>query len=42
MAKTSNDTAPRDSQDLVDKGMLARDEGGGRSTSYHLVRAPAR
>ena len=42
MAKTSNDTALRDIQDLVDKGMLARDDGGGRSTSYHLMREPDR
>ena len=37
LAKTSNDTALRDIQDLVEKGILARDEGGGRSTSYSLV-----
>ncbi|MFA6117621.1 MAG: Fic family protein [Sphingomonas sp.] len=42
MAKTSNDTALRDIQDLLEKGVLARDEGGGRSTSYHLLREPAR
>jgi Fic family protein len=27
----------RDIQDLVDQGILAKDEGGGRSTSYSLV-----
>jgi len=37
LANTSNDTALRDIQDLVEKGILARDEGGGRSTSYSLV-----
>jgi Fic family protein len=37
IAKTSNDTALRDIQDLVEKGILVRDEGGGRSTSYSLV-----
>jgi Fic family protein len=37
LAKTSNDTALRDIQDLVEKGILTRDEGGGRSTSYSLV-----
>ncbi len=35
MAKTSTDTALRDIQDLVDKGILNR-EGSGRSTSYRL------
>lgn len=37
IAETSNDTALRDIQDLVEKGVLVRDEGGGRSTSYSLV-----
>lgn len=35
MTKTSTDTALRDIQDLVDKGILER-EGSGRGTSYHL------
>lgn len=35
--KCSPDTALRDIQDLVDQGILAKDEGGGRSTSYSLV-----
>lgn len=35
--KCSPDTALRDIQDLVDQGILARDEGGGRSTSYSLT-----
>lgn len=37
MTKSSTDTALRDIQDLVDKGILAREPGGGRSTSYELV-----
>jgi Fic family protein len=37
LAKTSNDTALRDIQDLVEKAILVRDPGGGRSTSYSLV-----
>lgn len=35
--KCSPDTALRDIQDLVDHGILAKDEAGGRSTSYSLV-----
>jgi Fic family protein len=35
--KTSPDTALRDINDLVDRGILKKDEGGGRSTSYSLV-----
>jgi Fic family protein len=36
--KCSTDTALRDLQDLVEKGMLTRSESGGRSTAYELVR----
>lgn len=37
MCKVSSDTALRDITDLVDKGILVRDEtAGGRSTSYRL------
>jgi Fic family protein len=36
LAKTSPDTALRDINDLVDRGILKKDEGGGRSTSYLL------
>lgn len=36
LAKTSPDTALRDITDLVKRGILVRDEGGGRSTSYSL------
>jgi Fic family protein len=34
MTKCSRDTALRDIQDLIDKGILKKDEGGGRNTSY--------
>jgi Fic family protein len=34
--KTSPDTALRDINDLLERGILAKDEGGGRSTSYSL------
>ena len=35
--KCSTDTALRDLQDLVAKGILARTDAGGRSTSYELT-----
>jgi Fic family protein len=35
--KCSADTALRDINELVARGILARDEGGGRSTSYSLT-----
>ena len=35
-AKTSHDTALREIQDLIEQGMLKKDPGGGRSTSYSL------
>ena len=35
--KTSPDTALRDITDLVERGILKKDEGGGRSTSYLLI-----
>jgi len=37
LAKCSQDTAGRDINDLVKRGILARDAAGGRSTSYSLV-----
>lgn len=37
--KTSQDTASRDINDLVSRGLLVKDEAGGRSTSYSLVPA---
>jgi Fic family protein len=51
IAKCSQDTATRDIDDLVRRGVLAKDPAGGRSTSYslidvgeetrHLLRSPA-
>jgi Fic family protein len=35
--KTSPDTALRDINDLVERGILKKDESGGRSTSYSLA-----
>ncbi len=37
IAKCSQDTATRDIQDLVTKGILVKDEAGGRSTNYLLT-----
>jgi Fic family protein len=37
LAKCSQDTALRDIDDLIKRGVLAKDTGGGRSTSYSLV-----
>jgi Fic family protein len=37
LAKCSQDTALRDIEDLVRKGVLAKDGAGGRSTSYSLA-----
>lgn len=36
MTKCSQDTALRDIQDLLDKGILIKESGGGRSTSYAI------
>lgn len=36
LAKCSQDTAQRDIQYLIEKSILAKDKGGGRSTSYSL------
>lgn len=36
LTRTSTDTALRDISDLVSRGILLREEGGGRSTSYVL------
>ncbi|HYC85047.1 MAG TPA: Fic family protein [Chryseosolibacter sp.] len=38
VAKCSPDTALRDIQDLIVKGILEKEEGGGRSTSYGIKR----
>jgi Fic family protein len=40
--KCSPDTALRDIADLVQRGLLKKNEGGGRSTSYSLSDAQAR
>ncbi len=37
LTKTSQDTAHRDITNLVERGALRKDEGGGRSTSYSLA-----
>ena len=37
LAKCSQDTASRDITELLERGILTKDEGGGRSTSYSLV-----
>lgn len=39
LTKSSQDTALRDIDDLVAKGVLSKDTAGGRSTSYSLVDA---
>jgi Fic family protein len=36
LTKCSQDTALRDISDLLDRGILVKDEAGGRSTSYEL------
>ena len=36
IGKCSQDTALRDIQDLIEKGILAKSEQGGRSTNYEL------
>ncbi|MCA1436425.1 hypothetical protein I6F33_26115 [Bradyrhizobium sp. BRP20] len=37
LTKSSQDTALRDIEDLVAKGILVKDPAGGRSTTYSLV-----
>lgn len=37
IAKCSQDTASRDIKDLVERGALRKDPGGGRSTSYSIM-----
>jgi len=41
LAKCSQDTASRDIADLVKRGVLVKEPGGGRSTSYALAIHPA-
>lgn len=40
LTRCSQDTAGRDINDLLKRGILAKDAGGGRSTSYSLVEPP--
>lgn len=40
IAKCSEDTALRDIQSLIKRGILTQNEGGGRSTSYSLADTP--
>jgi Fic family protein len=42
VTKTSQDTASRDIDDLIEKRVLEKDPGGGRSTSYSLVEPGAK
>ncbi len=37
ISKCSPDTALRDIQDLIERGILEKEEGGGRSTSYRIM-----
>ncbi|MBE9585702.1 Fic family protein [Mucilaginibacter sp. JRF] len=37
MTKSSPDTALRDIQDLIEKGILEKEAGGGRNTAYSIV-----
>lgn len=37
LAKCSHDTALRDIHNLIEQGLLKKDEGGGRSTSYAIA-----
>lgn len=42
ITKVSQDTASRDINDLIAKGILMKEEGGGRSTSYALSESSTR
>jgi len=37
IGKCSQDTAGRDIKDLIERGALRKDSGGGRSTSYSII-----
>ncbi|MGH9830237.1 MAG: DUF4172 domain-containing protein, partial [Blastocatellia bacterium] len=39
IAKCSMPTAQRDIKELMDKGLLVRNEGGSKNTSYKIVEA---
>jgi Fic family protein len=40
LAKCSKDTAIRDINDLIEKGILQKEAAGGRSTNYELIELP--
>jgi len=40
IAKCSKDSAVRDINDLIDKGILQKEDAGGRSTNYELIGMP--
>ncbi len=40
LEKCSQDTALRDIEDLINKGVITKDSAGGRSTSYSLAKVP--
>jgi Fic family protein len=42
IAKCSSDTALRDIQDLIKKGILQKETAGGRSTNYELIKNASR
>ncbi|MFQ6046618.1 MAG: DeoR family transcriptional regulator [Gemmatimonadales bacterium] len=37
LARCSNDTALRDIRELLERGIIVKNPGGGRSTSYRLA-----
>jgi Fic family protein len=37
LAKTTRETAKRDLADLLEKGVIRKEPGGGRSVNYSLV-----
>lgn len=41
IAKCSKDSAVRDINDLIEKGILQKEKAGGRSTNYELIGLPA-
>jgi len=41
IAKCSKDSAVRDINDLIEKGILQKERAGGRSTNYELIGMPA-
>jgi Fic family protein len=41
IAKCSKDSAVRDINDLIEKGILQKEAAGGRSTNYQMTGLPA-